>query len=198
MDYYALLNVLTYLDIDSKILMRRINKQFNQPINKIKIWNYNNLINIDDKYEDLIGLRIGSFRMSKYDNLQDTLDEKFSSVCYNGSRKLVDLMIEKGANNWNSGLGCACRGGNLNIVNLMIKKGAIDWDLGLAFACCGGHLNLVNLMIEKGAKLLNRGFADACKYGHLNIVNLMIKYGATKCDNCNKSIEEHLSKKGLT
>jgi hypothetical protein len=36
MDLRAFLNILTYLDIDSKILMRRINKQFDQQIGQIK------------------------------------------------------------------------------------------------------------------------------------------------------------------
>jgi hypothetical protein len=34
----------------------------------------------------------------------------------------------------------------------MIEKGAIDWNCGLGGACEGGDLNLMKLMIEKGAK----------------------------------------------
>ena len=47
-------------------------------------------------------------------------------------------MIEKGANNWNSGLNGACQGGRLEIVNLMIKKGADNCN----HYGCKGHSNL--------------------------------------------------------
>ncbi len=33
-------------------------------------------------------------------------------------------MIEKGANNWNFGLGGACSGGHIDIVRLMIERDA--------------------------------------------------------------------------
>lgn len=48
-------------------------------------------------------------------------------------------------------------GGHLEIVNLMIAKGANNWDGDLGAACRGGHLEIVKLMIEKGAQNWNRG-----------------------------------------
>ena len=45
----------------------------------------------------------------------------------------------------NSGLHGACRGGHLELVNLMISRGARDWNYGLHYACHGGHLELANL-----------------------------------------------------
>ena len=53
--------------------------------------------------------------------------------------------------NYNWGLYGACKGDHRNLVNLMIEKGANNWNLGLKGACYGGHSDLVNLMIEKGA-----------------------------------------------
>jgi len=49
------------------------------------------------------------------------------------------------------GLYFACQGGNMDIVNMMIQKGANDWNWGLWQACKDGHLDFVNTLIQKGA-----------------------------------------------
>ena len=68
-----------------------------------------------------------------------------------GHKELVELMISKGADNWNDGLAGACQGGHTEIVKLMIKKGATNWNGGLYRACKGCHKELIELMIIKGA-----------------------------------------------
>ncbi len=50
-------------------------------------------------------------------------------------QELVELMLQKGANNWNFGLYGACRGGHKELAELMIQKGANDWNRGLSGAC---------------------------------------------------------------
>jgi len=52
---------------------------------------------------------------------------------------------------WNYGLVKACQCGNIDLVNLMIEKGADDWNWGLECACRSGKRELADLMIEKGA-----------------------------------------------
>ena len=104
-------------------------------------------------------------------------------------RLIVNLMIEKGANHFNSGLYYACKGGHKEIVNLMMEKGADDFNWGLNGACLGGpkntkvfvgaeidayastrgHEEIVNLMIEKGANHFNNGLYYACEGGPKNI-----------------------------
>ena len=54
---------------------------------------------------------------------------------------------------WHMGLKYACKGGDIDIVNLMIEKGANDWDQGLHNACVEGHLDIMFLMIIYGATL---------------------------------------------
>jgi len=39
----------------------------------------------------------------------------------------------------------------MKLAELMIAKGANNWDLGLQGACYGGHTELAELMIAKGA-----------------------------------------------
>ena len=60
-------------------------------------------------------------------------------ACEIGNKEIVELMIEKGADDWNYGLRSACFGGNKEIVELMIEKGANDWNWGLIGACQGGN-----------------------------------------------------------
>ena len=77
---------------------------------------------------------------------------------------IVNLMIEKGATNWDWGLRCACKGGHINIVKLMIEKGAIWWECGLRGTCYGGHIDIINLMIEKGGDINTLNNEDKNKY----------------------------------
>jgi ankyrin repeat protein len=142
-----------------------------------------------------------------YDNARST------RFAYDNARstrlEIVNLMIEKGADDLDSGLSSACGSGNLEIVNLMIEKGANDWYNGLSNACYYGHLEIINLLIEKGANDWNEGLSNACEGGnfasdnpfcakgtkralleanarstHLEIVKLMIEKGATQCNSC--------------
>ena len=78
-------------------------------------------------------------------------DKGLEEACLGGHRDLVDVMIEKGAHEWNWGLNRALFGGHRDLVDLMIIKGANDWNRGLSGACEGGHRDLVDLMILKGA-----------------------------------------------
>ena len=101
--------------------------------------------------------------------------------------EIVQLLIEKGANDWDWGLSGACYGGNMDIVQLIISKaskqntnqikylesqnnGTIqtsDWNEGLSCACHAGHMNIVMLMIEKGANDWNTGLHYACLGYHM-------------------------------
>ncbi len=53
------------------------------------------------------------------------------NITIGGYRDLVDLMIEKGANNWNECLYGACKRGHRDLVDLMIEKGANNWSWSL-------------------------------------------------------------------
>ena len=45
-----------------------------------------------------------------------------------GYMEIIQLMIDKGANNWNKGLHVACKEGHLEIAKLMIDRGATNWN----------------------------------------------------------------------
>ena len=78
-------------------------------------------------------------------------------ACKIGNKEIVEMMIEKGANDWNYALIGACKGGNKEIVELMIEKGANDWNWGLEYACKGGnntrYHNVCNRLCNDGSDL---------------------------------------------
>jgi hypothetical protein len=78
---------------------------------------------------------------------------------------------------WNYGLAGACLGGHIDIVNLMIEKGANDWNWGLSGACRGGHLNIVKLMISKGAHTLDYRLYLIHGNTSWNVVHFLIQSG---------------------
>lgn len=49
------------------------------------------------------------------------------------------------------GLADACNYGHMAIVNLMIAKGATDWNWGLSRACLNEHIEIAKLMVSRGA-----------------------------------------------
>ena len=63
---------------------------------------------------------------------------------------IIKLIIEKGVD-LEYGLYGACKSGHMNIINLMIEKGASDWNWGLSNACQGSDIDIVKFLIEKGA-----------------------------------------------
>ena len=116
----------------------------------------------------------------------------FREVCRKGDR--LSITKFRYPKEWsNDGLYGACLGGHRDLVDLMIEKGADNWNWGLYSACLGGHRDLTVLMISKGANHWNLGLYYACQGGHRNLVDLMIQKGATQCNSCNKSLTEHLS-----
>ena len=113
--------------------------------------------------------------------------------------ELINLMMEKGANDWDNGLAGACEGGHIKVVKFMASlcKDKMWWDKGLINACEHGHSEIVNFMIEKGADEWSVGLCEACKGGHSELIKLMIEKGAKYCWSCDKSIEEHKDHKAL-
>ena len=51
---------------------------------------------------------------------------------------------------------------------------------------------IVKLIIEKGAYYFDWGLKIACSNNKKKIIKLMIEKGATSCNNCKKSMSDHL------
>lgn len=130
-------------------------------------------------------------------------------ACYGGHMKLINLLIEHGADNWDYGLMGACEGGHYDIMYIMVTRGASDFNMALEGASSGGHIEIINitlannqvdinyalrgacmtnqkhvveLAIQRGATDWNGGMLTACSYGYIDLVKLMILHGATDCN----------------
>lgn len=109
----------------------------------------------------------------------------FADACRTGNLKLVYQSIINDADDfdWRLGFKNACFGGHRKIVDLLILKGANDWNKGLKFACFGGspeHLEIIKMLIAKGANDWNNGLRCACLQVHHDVIVLMLMKGATK------------------
>ena len=89
-----------------------------------------------------------------------------------GHKELVQLMLDKGANNYNDGLAFAALVGHMDIVQLMLDKGA-DPNNGLSGAALGGHLDIVQLMLDKGATNLDYALRVSEHFGHTECAELI-------------------------
>ena len=105
----------------------------------------------------------------------DNLDFHYAmkGACLGGHLELAQLMIDHGANDWNSALYHSCEGGSHKVVDLLIRKGADNWNNGLWGACAGGHKELVEAMIARGANCFDHPFITACAGGHLEVAQFM-------------------------
>lgn len=144
-------DIISYCDINTKYIMKRIHKQFanikiilDQPeYDKTKKW----LL----KY--LLAIKITRKQYFRDKNiLRDGLDY----ACLRNNAKIVESLSKIMAethdiNMLNKGLRCACFCGKPELINILIKYGAIDWNLGLSGACESGNFETGKLMIKYGA-----------------------------------------------
>ena len=114
----------------------------------------------DNKYHKLIWDRAivkGDLKLiTKLDELGYKYDvnrsmKSASQGGYTDFLAVVDFFIEKGADDWDSGMGGATKGGHKDLIDFFIEKGAEDWNRGMAKAAGKGYKDLVDFFIGKGA-----------------------------------------------
>ena len=117
---------------------------------------------------------------------------------------MVDLMIEKGANDWNDALVYACESGNIETAKKIIEKGATNYSWSLPRACSSGNIEIVKLLIEKGANSFDDALGSVFILRGLEIIKLLVEKGAKSfnnyfmisCFSSNKQLVEFLIEKG--
>ena len=72
----------------------------------------------------------------------------------------------------------ACSGGRMEVVEMMIEKGAKDWNRGLKAAAIYGNLKVAEMMIKKGANNLNELLL--MPYNSPRVLQLALSHGAVK------------------
>ena len=63
--------------------------------------------------------------------------------------------------------------GHLNIVELMLEKGADDFNDAMAMAAFSGQVHIVRLLLDHGATNYNQALDVAASAGHQSIVELI-------------------------
>jgi Ankyrin repeats (3 copies) len=111
-----------------------------------------------------------------YKDNKDIFNSAMVSAARGGHMEIVNLMIEKGATDFDKAMNYAAYGGHIEIVKLMIKKGATDFDWAVRNAALGGHMEIVKLMIEKGATDFSRIIINAAEGGHMDIVEYLKQF----------------------
>jgi len=109
-----------------------------------------------------------------------------------GNMEIVKLMIEKGVNTFNSSMKYSSQGGHMEIVKLMIENGGNNFNSAMVYAGKGGHLEIVKFMIENGANKFNWTIVWASKGGYIEIIKLMIENGANNFDSVVKAFDKDL------
>lgn len=100
-------------------------------------------------------------------------------ACEGGHRDLIELMIERGANNWNDGIEHACLGGHLDIVKLMMEYGAQLDGKCICYALEGGNREIVNLILERtySGSITSRAslVESVCRGGNMDLLLMLFK-----------------------
>ncbi len=109
----------------------------------------------------------------------------FEYCKWGNKRKVLEILkTNTDIGELNNGLAGACQGGQKKIIELMIEHGANDWTRGMTSACFLGNKEIINLMLEKGNKLydVNCVLLSACYYGQLDVAKIMVKQGGNNFD----------------
>lgn len=146
----------------------------------IDVFQYKNITYILEAFA-----RLGNINFLKqYLNKYYQNPENYENINYNhimeasiegtGNIEIINLMISKGANNYNEVLYTASKRGYINIVKLMLSMGANKLNNALEGAAKNGQIDIVKLLLEKGATNFRYAFALAADRGRLDIMKLLI------------------------
>ena len=98
-----------------------------------------------------------------------------------GNVKIVNDLIEKGADELHWILSEAAFNGHINLVKAMVRKGALVDSSVFYNAAVGGHIDILKFLIEKGfrdQRLLNTAMRTAVKTGNVNVQSYLEQQGA--------------------
>jgi hypothetical protein len=98
-------------------------------------------------------------------------------ACRFGGIKMVNLMVDYGADDWNSGFRGACESGKREIVHLMMNKGVTKYGYrdGFMYACYNGYKDIVeDIILNFDTKNMLWLYYGVCKH---RWVDLILKVG---------------------
>jgi hypothetical protein len=153
LNVYTVSDIISYCDIDTKLIIRNVNKLLCNDVGTLKLI-------CDDDY--------------LYIDKSLYLPQFIIGVINNSWRFLNDA-IKNNVNDWDLGAMCACQYGCVDMLKFFMKKGIHDYKEIMYSACYYGHYEIVEtLMTEPSAYgERNYGFSVACGAGHLEIAKLL-------------------------
>jgi len=101
------------------------------------------------------------------------------------SIKTIKYLIDKGYNDYNSGLIGAAIGGHRDLVDYFIQLGADEFNEPLIMAASGGYRDLVEYFVKLGADDFNGALSKAIRGGHVELVDYFLDLGANEFDGPN-------------
>ena len=88
------------------------------------------------------------YQQQDLDLLEGNLNSKMHLASQLGEEDLVRLLLEKGADDYNTCMSCAGYWGHVGIVKLMLEKGATNVNLVMINAAHFGRIEILKLMLE--------------------------------------------------
>jgi len=92
-------------------------------------------------------------------------------------------------NFWNKCFNLATKNNKINVFDLLLSKGAYNFNDGLRNACINGNMELANKMISLEADNFEDGLLNSYTNNKKETFNLMVSLGAYNFDEC---LEYHL------
>lgn len=113
----------------------------------------------------------------------------FMEACKLGHEKIVIYMINNFKTDINYGLKMASMKGNYKIIKILFENGANNYDLALLGACKGGYLKIVQEILEKYfIQDISYPFYYACSNGRTEIINYLLYNKTNYIINCTLGI----------
>ena len=113
--------------------------------------------------------------MKDESNVDYNTSMRIAASAKENSSIIVQLMIDKGANNYAETAVNAASYCNNDVVNMMLDKGANNYDEIMHEAALRGNIEMFLLMLGKGATSFNSSLSAAANRGHMEIVEILLE-----------------------
>jgi len=99
-----------------------------------------------------------------------------ATAAEHGYKQIVELMLSKGASDYEYTMTMATYNNHIELVNLMLNLGANNYNKTLVISACRGHIDIVKLMLDLGANNYQEAIDDATQMGFNDIIELIKSY----------------------